>query len=413
MNRQDFAKITLPDAPGVYLFKKGKEILYIGKATSLRERVKSYFAADLIAARGPLLVDMVYLADQIECIRTDSALEAVILEANLIKERQPRYNTMEKDDKSYNYVVITKEIFPRVLVERGTNIDFKAKKLSGGEKLSDIFGPFVNGLQLKDAMKIIRRIFPFLDRPADSAGYGFYREIGLAPDLSGAEARKEYARTIRHIRLFFKGRKKSIIAALEKDMKLFAKARQFELAGGAKRKIFALRHIEDIALLKRSFDSADNWGETAGMRKPFRIEAYDAAHIAGAANVGVMTVVEGGKANKAEYRKFKIRESTGNDIAALGEMLRRRLRHGEWRLPDMIVVDGAAAQKNMAEKILGEAKLAVPVVAVTKDERHRPKAITGREDLVEKRKKEILLANAEAHRFAVAFHRKSRSKRFI
>ncbi|KKR46063.1 MAG: UvrABC system protein C [Parcubacteria group bacterium GW2011_GWC1_40_13] len=115
----------LPDAAGVYLFKKGKEILYIGKATSLRDRVRSYFSADLANTRGQFIVDMVGKAEKIDYFKTDSVLEAIILESNLIKKYQPKYNTKEKDDKSYNYVIITKEDFPRVLLIRGRELEAK------------------------------------------------------------------------------------------------------------------------------------------------------------------------------------------------------------------------------------------------------------------------------------------------
>src|SRR3989344_3108304 len=114
-----------PDLPGVYLFKKGKEILYIGKATSLKDRVRSYFIADLANTRGQFIFDMVGKAGKIDYLKTDSVLESIILESNLIKKYQPKYNTKQKDDKSYNYVVITKEDFPRVLLIRGSNIKNK------------------------------------------------------------------------------------------------------------------------------------------------------------------------------------------------------------------------------------------------------------------------------------------------
>jgi excinuclease ABC subunit C len=410
MKSQDLAKFNLPEEPGVYFFKKGVGILYIGKATSLRDRVKSYFSKDILDTRGVLIADMVWQADRIDFIQTDSVLEALILEANLIKKHQPKYNTMEKDDKSYNYVVITKEEFPKVLVERGTSINF-ARKTLPGIKLTDIFGPFVNGGQLKEAMKIVRRIFPFLDNNSKiKTGYGFYREIGLAPEIGSAEAKRDYRKTVGNIKLFFKGKKKSILAALEKEMKSLAKVQQFEKADEVKRRIFALEHIQDIALLKKDFDSADNWGETTLEKKVFRIEAYDIAHISGTNTVGVMVVMTNGRPDKNQYRKFKIRLSSQNDIAGLEEVLRRRLNHPEWRFPDIIAVDGSTAQKNIAEKILAEAKLAIPVIAVTKNEKHRPESMQGREELIEKYKKEILLGNAEAHRFAIKYHREKRSR---
>jgi excinuclease ABC subunit C len=204
MNRQDFEKIKFTQDPGVYLFKKNKEILYIGKATSLKDRVKSYFSPDLIKTRGPLLVDMVFLADNIDFIKTDSVLEALILEASLIKKYQPKYNTKEKDDKSYNFVVVTKEEFPKVLIERGKNLE------NVGIKTQAIYGPFTNGGQLKEALKIIRKIFPFLDEKTSNKNtYGFYREISLVPNINNEEAKKEYKKTIKNIRLFLKVRKKT------------------------------------------------------------------------------------------------------------------------------------------------------------------------------------------------------------
>ncbi len=410
MNRQEFSKIKLPAEPGVYFFKKGEQILYIGKATSLRDRVKSYFANDLLETRSPLIADMVFQANKIDFIKTDSVLEALILEANLIKEKQPRYNTIEKDDKSYNYVVITKEDFPKVLVERGKNIDF-AKKTAEGMKLTDIFGPFINGSQLRDAMKIVRKIFPFMDRYSEKkTGYGFYREIGLAPEISGEEAKKDYSKNISDIRLFFRGKKKNILAGLEKEMKAMAKSHRFEKAGEIKKKIFSLQHIQDIALLKKDFDSADNWGETSSLKKPLRIEAYDIAHISGTNTVGVMVAITAGKADKKEYRKFNIRLSSQNDIAGLEEILRRRFNHTEWRFPDIVAVDGGIAQKNIAEKVLSSLNINSAVIAVTKNERHRPESMTGREDFIEKYKSGILLANSEAHRFAIKFHREKRSR---
>ncbi len=247
MNSQTFKKLHLPSEPGVYVFKYHKQILYIGKATSLYERVRSYFANDLLATRSPLIADMVFKANKIDFIKTDSVLEALILEAELIKKHQPKYNTKEKDDKSYNYVIITKEDFPRVLIERGRNLE----KI--GLKIQATFGPFTNGTQLKEALKIIRKIFPYRDtcklnqdRPCFNYG------IGLCPGTCiGAISKTEYTKTIKNIKLFFSGKKKNILKNLEKEMSDFAKKQEFEKADKIKRMIFALNHIQDIALLKR------------------------------------------------------------------------------------------------------------------------------------------------------------------
>jgi excinuclease ABC subunit C len=419
MNFSQYKKIVFPDVPGVYLFKKNKDIIYIGKATSLKDRVRSYFSNDLIATRGPLILDMVFQADNIDFIQTDSVLEALILESNLIKKHQPRYNTKEKDDRSYNYVIITKEVFPRVLVQRGKNIDFK-NLISNSLKLKAIYGPFTNGTQLKEALKIVRKIFPFIDdKSLNNTGYKFYKEIGLAPETKGDDAVKDYKKNIKNISLFFMGKKIDIIKNLEKEMKVLAKKQEFEKAGQMKRTIFALNHIQDVALIKDETLTANS----SQLKANFRIEAYDIAHISGTNTVGVMTVVENGEMNKNEYRKFSARggsafggktvlgNSKPNDTAALGEILRRRLNHEEWKFPDIIVVDGSTAQKNIAEKTLKKFGVAdIIVVAVTKDERHRPKMITGREEIVHKYESEILIANSEAHRFAIKYHRNVRSK---
>ena len=419
MNFSQYKKIVFPDVPGVYLFKKNKDIIYIGKATSLKDRVRSYFSNDLISTRGPLILDMVFQADNIDFIQTDSVLEALILESNLIKKHQPRYNTKEKDDRSYNYVIITKEVFPRVLVQRGKNIDFK-NLISNSLKLKAIYGPFTNGTQLKEALKIVRKIFPFIDdKSLNNTGYKFYKEIGLAPETKGDDAVKDYKKNIKNISLFFMGKKIDIIKNLEKEMKVLAKKQEFEKAGQMKRTIFALNHIQDVALIKDETLTTNS----SQLKANFRIEAYDIAHISGTNTVGVMTVVENGEMNKNEYRKFSARggsafggktvlgNSKPNDTAALGEILRRRLNHEEWKFPDIIVVDGSTAQKNIAEKTLKKFGVAdIIVVAVTKDERHRPKMITGREEIVHKYESEILIANSEAHRFAIKYHRNVRSK---
>jgi excinuclease ABC subunit C len=405
MNSQDYKNINLPDEPGVYLFKKNKNILYIGKATSLKDRVRSYFSNDFIATRGPLIMDMVFQSDDINFIKTDSVLEALILESSLIKKHQPRYNTKEKDDRSYNYVVITKEDFPKVLIERGrileqiTNSDFIIK-----EK----FGPFTNGTQLKEAVKIIRKIFPFRDKcKLNQKKACFNYQIGLCPGTCiGAISKKEYVKTIKNIKLFFEAKKTSIIKNLEKEMKVYSKSQEFEKADKIKRTIFALNHIQDVALIKEEPVQSSSLG------KIFRVEAYDVAHISGTNTVGVMVVVENGLINNTEYRKFKINESVQNDVLGLAEILRRRFNHPEWNFPDIVVVDGSIAQKNIAEKVLRELGVESIIVAVTKDERHRPKMIQGRADIVHKHEIEILLANSEAHRFAIKYHRELRSKTF-
>ncbi len=230
MQKETLKKMNIPDKPGVYFFVKGKtksEVLYIGKATSLKNRVRSYFSDDLIDTRGPRLVEMLLKAENVKWQETDSVLEALILEASLIRKYQPKYNSDGKDNKSFNYVVFTKplknksasktvsifEKIPKVLLFREREIDFKECVVidSNGhsQKFSSVFGPFTNSFQLKEAMKIIRRIFPYIDKTSSKkANYEFYRQVNLAPDIFNKEKIEEYKKNIGNIKLFLKEKRK-------------------------------------------------------------------------------------------------------------------------------------------------------------------------------------------------------------
>ncbi len=403
--------LKLPDKPGVYFFKKGKETLYIGKATSLRDRTRSYFAKDLIATRGPTIVDMVFKSDDMDWKETDSVLEALLLEAELIKKYQPYYNVQEKDDKSFNCIVITRDLFPVVLTVRKRELvgDIDAKK-----KYQAMYGPFPNGLQLREALKIIRRIFPFIDyQSAKKDNKQFYAQIGLSPLTEDEKAQEVYKETIHNLKLFFCGKKKEVIRNMKKEMKEAAVAREFERAIAIRNRIFALEHINDVSMIKSDI--------TIPLEKKyfnngasFCIEAYDIAHMSGKNMVGVMTVVEDGQALKSSYKKFIIRTQTGaNDTGALEEVLSRRFRHTEWGLPSLVVVDGSTAQLNVAKRVLDRYQFSIPIVAVVKDDRHKAKAIIGDEEIIKDHKQAILLANSEAHRFGIAFHKQKRGKNFL
>jgi len=349
---------------------------------------------------------MVAEAKQVDFTETDSVLEALILETNLIRTHKPFYNTRSKDDKSYNHLVITNEEFPRVLIVRGKDL---TEKYTEGE-IRYHFGPFPDGGLFREALKIVRKLFKFYDtkKPVGAeknklvqGKIDFNKQIGLYPDKLD---KKEYDKTIRHIKLFFQGKKHLIIKELEKEMMKLAKKQQFEEAEIIKRRIFALNHIQDIALIKD-----DN--RIYRDEKRLRIEAYDIAHLQGSNMVGVMTVIDNGKPDKSEYRKFKINNFTSaNDTGALKEVLERRMKHEEWPKPQLIVVDGSTAQKNAVEKVLKSLKTSIPVVGVVKDSRHKPIRIIGAKKLIEANKFEILLANAEAHRFAILYHRNKRKQ---
>jgi len=273
------------------------------------------------------------------------------------------------------------------------------------------FGPFTSGSLFREALKIVRRLFQFYDTKnpigqektkVAKGKIDFNRQIGLYPEVQSKAA---YNKTIRHIRLFFEGKKQQVIAELEKEMMKEAKKEHFEEASVIKKRIFALNHIQDIALIK-------NESKVYRDDKQVRIEAYDIAHLQGEDMVGVMTVLESGEPAKNEYRKFKIKDiPSANDTAALKQVLERRLAHPEWPYPQIIVVDGSTAQKNAAELVLSKNTMLIPVVGVVKDERHKPIRLIGQKKILDAHKEAILHANAESHRFAIAYHRDKRSKK--
>ena len=464
---------TLPEMPGVYFFM-GEDggILYIGKATSLRDRVRSYFSQDIMATRGPKIVRMLGLAQRVAWKTSDSVLEALILESGLIKGHQPPYNTFEKDDKSYNHVVVTDEDFPRVLLVRGR--DLAEGKFNA--PVRSLFGPFPNGGQLKEALRIVRKIFPFRDtctpwkllttdnvqlttgkiplnppsskgeililprvkgddvlplrkgvpslrvrlQRCSNCGQGegfelpkpcFNRQIGLCPGVcTGEISAREYGKTIRNIELFFQGKKTDLVRKLTREMKTAADRLEFERADEIKKTIFALGHIHDVSLLSGEMSEGDDGNG-------IRIEAYDVAHLGGASSVGVMTVFRGNVADKDSYRKFLLRgKHTGNDLTALEEILRRRMKHAEWPMPDVVAVDGSLLQHGVAERVFGEAGDAfagVRIVGVVKNAKHQPERLVGDGTAIADYRRAILLANAEAHRFAITYHRKRRGKEFL
>ncbi|MFA6253920.1 MAG: UvrB/UvrC motif-containing protein [Candidatus Paceibacterota bacterium] len=466
MESRDLKKYRLPDRPGVYFFKRQRKILYIGKATSLKDRVKSYFAGDLGETRGPKITQMLALAKKIDWQETDSVLEALLLETELIKKHQPPYNTREKDDKSYWYVIITDEDFPRILPIRGRELENSKNPYFAKSNFE--FGPFPYGAEMKEALKIIRKIFPYRDkcepcklreeRPrahlrshlSPFCKACFNRQIGLCPGVCTGEISKtDYQKIVRNIKLFFEGKKKEVLKNLEREMKILAKEQEFEKASKTRDQIFALNHIRDVSLLKkkgraeRGESSSEPEVSPRGARS-IRIEAYDIAHLSGKNTTGAMVVWQNGEMDKNEYRKFKLKGSKANqpdDSANLREILERRFNHPEWSLPDIIVVDGNQVQRDVVEEVLrsriwlrekrllktgpGDVRNAtssapevvfrtepeqIKAIAVTKDDRHKASNLIGDSAIIRDYHRPIIEANAEAHRFALAYHRKLRRR---
>lgn len=394
---------TLPDSPGVYFMKDAQgRLLYVGKAGSLKRRVSSYF----LRPHDSRIQKMVSEIRAIDYEETDTALEALILESRLIKKHQPPFNVKEKDGKSFLYVEITKDKFPRVILVRGKDL-----ALSGAEG----FGPFTSASSIREALRIIRKIFPWSIHSAEKIGTYkrpcFDYEVGLCPGTCiGVVSRTEYLKNIRNIKLFFDGKKRQIMRELEKEMKQAAKNLEFENAEKLKRQIFALQHIRDVALISDSEINLE--AGSYKLKAPYRIEGYDISNISGTSAVGSMVVFENGVPNKSEYRKFKIRTfDASNDAGMMREVLRRRF-HNSWPLPQVILIDGGAPQVNVAHKVLAEFSLQIPIVGIAKGPERKKNEFIG---TIPAGVTPITLIRVrdEAHRFAISYHKQVRKRRFF
>ncbi|MEK7094401.1 MAG: GIY-YIG nuclease family protein [Patescibacteria group bacterium] len=400
MDRSSLYK-KLPQTPGVYLMRDKKGVLlYVGKAANLRRRVSSYFTRPH-DNRIQRLVDEIYSIDH---RGTDTTIEALVLESDLIKKHEPPFNIREKDDKSFLFFGITRDPFPRVVLMRGKDIDTK------GVRWRKIFGPFTSASSIREAVKILRKIFPF---STHEAGKKFLRscfdyQIGLCPGVCvGKISKTDYLKNIKNLALFFEGEKKKIVKNLKKEVSEASKKLEFEKAQKLQRQLFSLEHIQDVALIHESEVAPEN-----SNGNPFRIEGYDISNISGTSAVGSMVVFLDGKSAPSEYRKFKIKTVQGaNDIGMMKEVLERRF-NSSWSLPQLILMDGGSAQVNIARRVVSRAGLRIPVVGLAKGpERKRNDLIGGVPKEVSL--KTLIAVRDEAHRFAINYHKQLRTKAFL
>jgi excinuclease ABC subunit C len=399
--------------------------LYVGKAGNLRRRVSSYFERPHDVRIETLVTKIAH----IDFEQKDTALEALIREAELIKTIVPPFNVREKDDKSFLYFEITREKFPRVLLVRGSGVANEGRGGVGGSVLQGKrFGPFTSASSAREALRILRRIFPWSTHDPDEIGKMkrpcFNYEIGLCPGTCvGAITHEDYIKNIDRLKLFFEGKKARIIRALEKEMRAAARKQEFERAEALRRQMFALRHIQDTALISdnevlmaRGTGGGIGRG-VAALKDGYRIEGYDISNISGTSAVGSMVVFEDGAPNKNEYRKFKIRSIfQPNDVGMLKEVLERRFAHAAvapvaesktknlWPMPDLLLIDGGLAQVNTARRVLLRAGIKIPIVGIAKGPKRDRNDIIG---LVPKgvQKTTLIKVRDEAHRFAISYHR--------
>jgi len=377
-----YLKRKVPSKPGVYLFlNKKNKVLYVGRAVNLKNRLSSYFKNSNLE---PRIKEMVEFSTKVKFKTTDNLLEAVILEANLIKKYWPKYNIREKDNRSFVYLVIPKKEFTYPIIIREKDLKkFLLKK-------AEIFGPYKGFAILNSALRILRRIFPYSTCKPNSFSPCFDYQIGLCPGKCiGTISKSDYQKNINNLILFLKGKKKILFKKLIKENP---------------EKISAIKHLQDVTLLSKSDYNI----------KPslYKIEGYDISYFKEKQSYGSMVVFINGEKSVSDYRIFKIkRAKPKNDLEALAEVIERRIKHSEWRLPDLIVIDGGKPQVNYLLKLFNELKIKIPFVGVSKYQNDKlifPKKINKPvKNLIETQKEILLNVRDEAHRFAIKFSRKT------
>ena len=422
---------NLPQESGIYIFKgPQKEHLYIGKAANLKSRVLSYLKTEDVRIQK-----MVSLAKSLEYVATDSDIEALILESQLIKKFRPSFNIVMRDDKQYSFVVFSDEKYQKI---------FTTHQPQGHEKT---IGPFTDAGALKTTLRLFRRIFPYCTCKKPHNNFCLNYHIGkclgfccLKKQMTNNQQLTTYRKNIKAIKDVLSGKKESLIKNLEKEMVQLAKSGDLEKAIELRNKISDLKRIFENAKIIKNSDilktHRSGLESLLKLQKPIiRIEGYDVSNVQGLHATGSMVTFIHGQPDKNFYRKFKILKKKDvslrpdlnrpNDTAMLREIISRRFNHPEWPFPDLILIDGGKAQLNAAYLVISnyyttflKKQRAPLLIALTKDEKHR-----GDKIYIQDRKtplpltklspfdKNLLLAiDSEAHRFAIGYYRKLHRK---
>ena len=373
---------STPEEAGVYVFwSKEKVPLYIGKSNNLKRRIISYKLKKL----GVKTKKMISLATYFSNVLVSSDLEALLLEAYLIRTLKPPFNIQLKDDKHPLYIKITNDDFPQVITARKIDID----------NTSIYFGPFPSSYNVKSTLKLIRKIIPFAQHPPSQKPC-LYSQIGLCNPcpstinaLTNRNARrsltKRYRRNITLIKKLLEGKSKAVIASLEKEMAKSAKVEDFENASIIRDKITKLNYITQPITPVKAFLNNPNLLEDIRLNElhelkhfisPYivlpkiftRIECYDIAHISGSKPTASMVTFINGESEKSLYRHFRINQKNGaNDIASLGEVAKRRLKYlADWGTPDLIIVDGGKSQVNIFLNYFNKVDKTIAIIGLTK-----------------------------------------------
>lgn len=408
---------TLPASPGVYFHKSASgEVIYVGKAAVLKNRVRQYFHKTGKDIKTEALVREIADTDWIV---VDTEMDALFLESEMIKRYKPKWNILLRDDKTVSYVRIDmKSEIPYVSFTR-TPQDDKATYI----------GPFYGKVAVEKALRIMRKVFPYYDKPYDGKKT-LHTDLGLTPGIEvGRTTPQEYKKNLRKLRLYLEGGRHKLLKDLEKQMLDAAKAEKFEEAAEIRAQLFGLRELQkkivfsDKEFLDISSDQAlsDLQNMLNLPEPPRRIEGYDISHQSGTNVVGSMVVFANGASDRSEYRKFKLRQQKNDDTANLHEVIERRLKHSEWIFPNLVILDGGLNQVNAVKGLLWAHNIAVigrdksgdhtrnaavriiiPEHAKTNNSDETYRTVLLRPD--SHVAKLIARIDDEAHRFAITYH---------
>ena len=421
MNTALAAKLkTLPSSPGVYFHKNAAgEIIYVGKAAVLKNRVRQYFHKDLKDPKTEALKDEIADTDWIV---VDTEMDALFLESEMIKRYKPKWNILLRDDKTVSYVRIDiKSEIPTVTLTR--------------QPLGDdarYVGPFYAKNTIETALRILRRVFPYYDRPY-TGKKTLNTDLGLTPGIEiGKSTPKEYKASLRKLIRYLEGDRQKLLKEIENEMKIASAEQDFERAAELRNQYFGLKGLKkkivfsDKEFLDISSDQAllELQKVLNLERPPRRIEGYDISHNQGQDVVASMVVFVNGVSNRSEYRKFKMRSQKNDDFKNMHETLERRLRHQEWDYPDVILIDGGKPQLEALKDILDPTK--IPYLGIAKEFDHlviptrfiNPALANPSENYTElpvppssHLVKLLQRIRDESHRFAITYHRQLARKR--
>ncbi|MCP4652653.1 MAG: GIY-YIG nuclease family protein, partial [Candidatus Omnitrophica bacterium] len=381
---------SLPEVCGVYTIKsKDKKIIYIGKAINIKKRLQSHFRN--LEARS---VAMQQEADSVEYISCDTEEQALILEATLIKENKPKYNVELKDGKSYPYLVLTNDDYPKVHIKRIIKSEISDPTL---------FGPFTNSALLKKALNLTRKIFPFCTcrKPKRSCLYCHLNLCPYPPSLSQAK----YRENIKGVCQIFSGQRRKLIERMQRRMNALGKQQKFEQAAALRDRLIAIyslyagkRQVNELLLLK----------DVLKLRKiPFIIEAVDIASLSGKYATGAIVRFKDGIPEKSGYRKYKIKE-TGkiDDYKMIGEVIKRRLNK-KVDLPNLLIIDGGLGHVNTGAKVLDSLRIKIPLIGIAKENEEIYFPNVSKPLILPKSNPALMLIQRvrdEAHRFTHKYH---------